>query len=105
QYADLPELTGVPVIVDLVDVDSQKFFDYAENARGMKKWLYRLEGRRLRRAECSLPSRARAITLVTEAEAELYRSFCPNDRTFAVSNGVDCEYFRPENDSPTPWTP
>jgi polysaccharide biosynthesis protein PslH len=95
QYLDLPELSDVPAIVDLVDVDSQKFFDYAAHSRGLKKQLYQLEGRRLRRLECSLPGRVRAITLVTEAEAELYRSFCPNDRTHAVSNGVDLDYFQP----------
>ncbi len=105
QYTDVPELASVPLVVDLVDVDSQKFFDYAELSRGAKRWLYRLEGRRLRRLECSLLQRAKAITLVSEPEAELYRSFCPNDRTFAIPNGVDLDYFRPENDSPNPWTP
>ena len=63
QYLDLPELSGIPAIVDLVDVDSQKFFDYAEHTHGMKKFLYRLEGRRLRLLETSLPGRAQAITL------------------------------------------
>jgi polysaccharide biosynthesis protein PslH len=105
QYTDLPELSGIPVVVDLVDVDSQKFFDYAKLARGPKRWLYQLEGRRLRRLECSLPGRAKAITLVSEPEAALYRSFCPNDRTLAVSNGVDLDYFRPQNDGPNPWKP
>jgi polysaccharide biosynthesis protein PslH len=95
QYLDLPALSDTPVIVDLVDVDSQKFFDYAEHARGLKKWLYKLEGRRLRRLECTLPGRAKAITLVSEAEADVYRSFCPNDRTIAIPNGVDLDYFRP----------
>jgi sugar transferase (PEP-CTERM/EpsH1 system associated) len=103
QYAEMPELAGVPVVVDLVDVDSQKFLDYAELSRGLKRWLYRLEARRLRRVERYLPARAKAITLVCESEAELYRSICPNERTFAVPNGVDLDYFRPENGGPTPW--
>lgn len=95
QYLDLPGLQGIPAVVDLVDVDSQKFFDYTATARGLKKWLYQLEGQRLRRLECTLPGRVQAITLVSEAEAEIYRSFCPNDRTHAVTNGVDLEYFQP----------
>ncbi len=95
QYLDLPELAGVPAVVDLCDVDSQKFFDYAAHARGLKRRLYSLEGHRLRRAECSLPGRVQAITLVSQAEADLYRSFCPNDRTHAITNGVDLDYYQP----------
>jgi sugar transferase (PEP-CTERM/EpsH1 system associated) len=94
-YLDLPELSGVPAIVDLCDVDSQKFFDYAAHSQGLKRQLYLLEGRRLRHLESSLPARVQAITLVSEAEAALYRGFCPNDRTHAVTNGVDLEYYQP----------
>jgi len=95
QYLDLPELAGVPTVVDLCDVDSQKFLDYASQSRGLKRQLYKLEAHRLRRVECSLPSRVKAITLVSEAEANLYRSFCPNDCTHAITNGVDLDYYRP----------
>jgi sugar transferase (PEP-CTERM/EpsH1 system associated) len=95
QYLDLPGLKSVPTVVDLVDVDSQKFVDYTTSGRGLKKWLYQLEARRLRKLECTLPGRVQAITLVSEAEAQIYRSFCPNDRTHAITNGVDLEYFQP----------
>jgi polysaccharide biosynthesis protein PslH len=105
QYLDLPGLRNVRTVVDLVDVDSQKFFDYAVTAQWPKKWLYQLEGRRLRKLERSLPSRVDAITLVSEAEADLFRGICPNSKTVAVPNGVDLDYFRPENDGPNPWTP
>jgi sugar transferase (PEP-CTERM/EpsH1 system associated) len=95
QYLALPGLRNVPAIVDLVDVDSQKFLDYAEQARGLKRWLYQLEAARLRRLESSLPERVQAITLVSEAEANVYRGFCPNQKTYAMSNGVDLDYFQP----------
>jgi sugar transferase (PEP-CTERM/EpsH1 system associated) len=105
QYLECPVLTGVPAVIDLVDVDSQKWFDYAEKTTGLKRRLFQLEGRRLRRLECSLPNRAQAITLVSEAEADVYRSFCPNDRTVAVPNGVDLDCFRPHPEGPRPWQP
>lgn len=95
QYLDAPELASVPTIVDLVDVDSQKWFDYAGAAGGLKRWLFRLEGRRLRALERSLPERFRAITLVSEAEAEIYRGIVSNTRTLGISNGVDLDYFSP----------
>src|SRR5262249_2204427 len=43
-YLDLPELRDLPAVVDLVDVDSQKWLDYALSARGWRAWLYRTEG-------------------------------------------------------------
>jgi sugar transferase (PEP-CTERM/EpsH1 system associated) len=95
-YLRRPELRGVPVVVDLVDVDSQKWLDYAAASRGPSAWLYRTEGRRLRRLEQGLPSWARAVTLVSEAEADLCRRFCPDGEVAAVANGVDLAYFRPE---------
>jgi sugar transferase (PEP-CTERM/EpsH1 system associated) len=105
QYLDLPGLRNVRTVVDLVDVDSQKFFDYAATAHRPKNWLYQLEGRRLRKLESTLPGRVDAITLVSDAEAELFRGVCPNDKTASVPNGVDLDYFRPENDGPNHWTP
>lgn len=99
QYATVPELADVPLVVDLVDVDSQKWLDYARAARGVKRHLYRLEAERLRRLEKMLPARARGVTLVSQLEAELYRSFCPNPRTYSVPNGVDLEYFQPAGEA------
>jgi sugar transferase (PEP-CTERM/EpsH1 system associated) len=94
-YLRLPELAGVPAVVDIMDVDSQKWLDYTVTARGPLAWLYRLEGRRLRRLEEELPSWAHAVTLVGEAEADLYRQFCRPGTVRAVTNGVDLDYFRP----------
>jgi glycosyltransferase involved in cell wall biosynthesis len=100
QYLNVAPLRGVPALVDLVDVDSQKWLDYAAGASGIKRAMYRCEGRRLRKLECSLPDRARAVTLVSQAEADLYCSFCPSDRIHAVANGVDLEYFDPDRYEP-----
>jgi sugar transferase (PEP-CTERM/EpsH1 system associated) len=96
---EVPELGGARKVVDLVDVDSQKWFDYAAQAPRWKSSLYQLEGRRLRQLEKSLPSRVDAITLVSEAEANVYRQFCPNDKTYAIENGVDLDFFTPAPDA------
>jgi sugar transferase (PEP-CTERM/EpsH1 system associated) len=95
-YLRTAELRGVPAVIDLVDVDSQKWLDYAEADRGPRAWLYRTEGRRLRLLERDLPGWARAVTLVSEAEARLYRRFGPGAAAHAVTNGVDLEVFRPD---------
>jgi sugar transferase (PEP-CTERM/EpsH1 system associated) len=94
-YLRLEGLRHVPAVVDLVDVDSQKWLDYAARGRGCKGWLYRTEGRRLRALEGELPAWARAVTVVSEREAELYRRFCRPGEVRAVRNGVDLDYFQP----------
>ena len=100
QHADAVAQENVPLIVDLVDVDSQKWLDYSALAREPKRTLYALEGRRLRNLEGRIARRAQSVTLVSEAEAELFRRVCPNDHTFAVPNGVDLDYFKPSDCSP-----
>jgi sugar transferase (PEP-CTERM/EpsH1 system associated) len=99
QFLDLPELADVPVLLDLIDVDSQKWFDYAARASGVRRSLFNIEGGRLRRLEQSLPSKVKAIALVSRWEAELYRSFCPFGAVFVISNGVDLDYFQLRGDS------
>src|SRR5262249_20912596 len=39
-YLQSEQLKHVPAVVDLVDVDSQKWQDYAETSRGPRRWLY-----------------------------------------------------------------
>jgi polysaccharide biosynthesis protein PslH len=95
QYLKAPGLDGMPAIVDLIDVDSQKWFDYAEQTSGLPRWLLGLEGRRLRQLERSLPTKARAVILVSRCETDLFRSFCATDSVYAIPNGVDLDYFNP----------
>jgi polysaccharide biosynthesis protein PslH len=95
QYLKAPGLDGMPTIVDLIDVDSQKWFDYAAQTSGLPRWLLGLEGRRLRRLERSLPAKARSIILVSRCETDLFRSFCATDSAYAIPNGVDLDYFSP----------
>jgi polysaccharide biosynthesis protein PslH len=101
-YLQRSGLEHVPGYVDLVDVDSQKWYDFAEAVRPPKNWLYKFEGMRLRQLERSLPKWAKAVSIVSAAEAQVYESFAgPNTATVAT-NGVDLDYFAPVPiDAPT----
>jgi len=81
------------VVLDLVDVDSEKWHNYAARARGPARWLFDLEGRRLRSLEQKLAARSHAVALVSEAEAQLFRGIAPSTPVFGVPNGVDLDYF------------
>ena len=94
-YLQMPELKKIPAIVDLVDVDSQKWFDYAQTAGWPLRSVFLLEGRRLRRLETTAVGRAHVVTLVSEAEADLLREIAPDSEVRAIANGVDLDHFVP----------
>ena len=95
QYLRGGQTATIPAVVDLVDVDSQKWADYGASGRGPMAWLHRLEGRRLGALERSIPAWAHAVTLVSEAEAVLFRQSGGVGPICAITNGVDLEAFRP----------
>lgn len=89
QYAP----ADVPMVLDLVDVDSEKWLDYARMRR--PSWAYRLESRRLRRLEGEYARRASCTFLSTEPEKELFQTFAPERRAACMENGVDFDRFDP----------
>jgi len=95
-------LTGTPSVIDVMDVDSQKWVDFAEHKRGPKRWLYLLEGRRVRKLERDLPRWAKAVSLVSRAEADVFDSIAGKGTALAAANGVDLEYFQPRRDPEQP---
>ena len=92
-YAAL--LPDVPAVLDMVDVDSAKWAQYARFAPIPLRPVYALEARRLRRYEASLAGRFQRITLATANEERLYKSFAPQARTETVLSGVDFDFFQP----------
>ncbi|EAQ30319.1 Glycosyl transferase, group 1 [Erythrobacter sp. NAP1] len=84
------------VIVDLCDVDSAKFESYA--ASGQRVWLNEREGRLLALEEERLARRADATVLISDNEAELFRSrlqFPSMARVKVIGNGIDAHAFDP----------
>ncbi|MCX5662956.1 MAG: glycosyltransferase [Planctomycetota bacterium] len=89
-------------VLDLVDVDSLKWETYAATGSPPMSWIYALEARRLSPIEAGRQDRLDAVTLVSAAEAEVYRQRAPEARPpVVVSNGVDLAYFAP---TPDPMT-
>jgi sugar transferase (PEP-CTERM/EpsH1 system associated) len=82
---------GLPYVLDLVDVDSEKWAQYARLRR--PGFLYGIEGRRMREFERSVAGRAVQNILTTENEAGILRRMAPAVPVVSVENGVDTEYF------------
>jgi polysaccharide biosynthesis protein PslH len=93
----VPDRQGARVILDMVDVDSEKWRQYAETGSGPARAIYRREGRTLLALERQAAARADAVLLVSRAEVELFTSLAPEaaSRTHCVGNGVDIAYFDP----------
>ena len=83
-------------VMDLGDVDSAKFAQYAESARGPMRWVYRREAKLLFDFERATATRADVATFVSEAEASLFRDLTGLGTIRAVSNGIDLGFFDPE---------
>jgi sugar transferase (PEP-CTERM/EpsH1 system associated) len=95
----------VPLLVDLVDVDSAKWAAYADHHRWPLSWLYRREGRKLLAYERSVVAAAQRSFLATDKEVELLLSLAPEcaGRVQAMGNGVNAEFFSPQADRRSPF--
>jgi len=85
-------------VIDFVDVDSQKWTEYATRQPRPLSWIYAREGRTLLEFERRMARRMDASLFVSPAEAQLFQSLAPEaaGKLHAVSNGVDTDFFSPE---------
>ncbi len=88
----LGRFTG-PRVLDLVDVDSEKWRQYAAHSRLPRKAVYALEHRLLRNYEKRLVHEFDRTILISEAEKGLLAAFAPGERVEVIPNGVEAEYW------------
>ncbi|MBI1337961.1 MAG: TIGR03087 family PEP-CTERM/XrtA system glycosyltransferase [Phycisphaera sp.] len=87
-------------VIDLVDVDSQKWRAYAKSTWSPKRFVFAAEARRLRRVERGDFDRFDAVTVVSENEAKAYREHVgDHPNLVVVRNGVALDYFHPLEDA------
>lgn len=98
---------GLTNLVDFVDVDSAKWTQYADQRRWPMSWLYRREGRALLAYERRIARASARSFFVTEQETSLFRSMAPEctGTVEAMCNGVDADYFAPDAQRPSPFSP
>ena len=93
------------VIFDMVDLDSDKWRQYAEAASGLLAWIYRREMRTLLHVEREAAFRFGATLLVSPHEVNAFLQVAPGARksVWSVPNGVDLSFFTPERSYPNPF--
>lgn len=92
-------------IIDFVDIDSDKWRQYAEKKSWPMSWLYRRESRSLLDYERQVARKFDASLFVSQAEADLFKQLAPESaaKTGFFNNGVDTEYFSPVHAYPNPY--
>ena len=92
-------------IVDLVDVDSEKWSAYARSGTGPMRHVHAREARMVAGLEARIVAECDWSVLVSPAEAALLASRNPGGaaRIRSVSNGVDHAFFDPERRYDPPY--
>ncbi len=92
-------------VIDFVDIDSDKWRQYAEKKSWPMCWVYQREARTLFDYERRVTHEFAAAAFVSDAEAALFRKLAPDcaDKVFGFSNGVDTDYFSPDHVFASPY--
>jgi sugar transferase (PEP-CTERM/EpsH1 system associated) len=94
-------------VIDFCDIDSEKWRQYAEQKSFPMNLVYRYEAKQLLRYERQVARDYDASLFVSAPEAELFRTLAPESspKIGHFSNGVDTDYFSPEQQHPSPYAP
>lgn len=92
-------------VMDFVDIDSDKWHQYAPTKPWPLSWLYRRESDKLLAWERRVAAAFDASLFVSAAEAADFRRLAPEsaERVGYFHNGVDTEYFSPERAYANPY--
>ncbi len=85
-------------VIDFVDVDSEKWRQYAGTRRWPLAPLFQREAGHLLAYERSIAQHFEGATFVSRAEADLFKALAPESehKVQFFNNGVDADYFSPQ---------
>lgn len=100
-----PRPDGPLQILDMVDVDSEKWRAYAATTEGPKRLVWAREARTLLAFERRAAAQFDRTLLVSAQEAQTFATLAPEvaSRIDWLENGVDVERFTPQCDWPNPF--
>lgn len=104
QYIEEP---ACPSVLDLCDVDSEKWRQYSERRGFPMNLVYKREARLLASSERLFSERFDSVVLVSDSECDLFRKVAPSAsaRTHTLRNGVDTVFFDPALTFQSPFSP
>lgn len=102
QYVEsgqLTQLADCERVIDFVDVDSDKWRQYADKKSGIAEWVFNREYQLLAQYENTICAEFDHSLFVSPDEAALFSSRQPvaqQDKVHGLLNGVDVDFFDPE---------
>ncbi|MGE0864754.1 MAG: TIGR03087 family PEP-CTERM/XrtA system glycosyltransferase [Vicinamibacterales bacterium] len=95
RFAVQPPLDKIPLILDFVDVDSQKWRDMAAVNRPPLSWVYAREAATLGAFEARAATHAAAALVVNAREAAIARRLAPAADVRVLNNGIEIGRLQP----------
>lgn len=98
QYVSKKLPATTKTVLDLEDVDSDKWKQYAKKHTWPMRWIYQRESRYLLAFEAAMAKEFDATVLVSKEEADFFKELVPEVKQKVVyrTQGVDSEFFDPK---------
>jgi len=99
QFVEHEQYIDKTRVLDMADIDSDKWRQYAENKPWYSRWIYSREQKILAKHEQQVLQGFEAVTFITDEEAALFRTMSAKqfqEKIYTLSNGVDTDYFNPK---------
>lgn len=91
-------------VVDFVDIDSDKWTQYAKHQKWPFSWIYQREGKKLFLYEKQISHQVYKSLFVSEFEAKMYADKIGYHRGIDfMNNGVDSDFFSPQHQLDNPY--
>jgi len=97
--------TDLDLIIDFVDVDSDKWLQYSQKAKWPMNWVYKREAKQLLAFDSEVARLAKMNIFVSEEESILFKGLVESEsnKISFVNNGVDIAFFNPGERHKTPY--
>lgn len=97
RFALAAPLADIPLVLDFIDIDSQKWRELSAAAYPPMAWLYRREAVTLSRFESRAARHAFSSLVVNDREAAIARTLAPDAAIQIVNNGVELKRLAPQS--------
>jgi sugar transferase (PEP-CTERM/EpsH1 system associated) len=98
QYCDGAKYVHLERVIDFVDVDSDKWRQYADKKTGIAQWVFQRESQLLAKYETKICRDFNHSLFVSSDEAKLFCQLQPSiepNKVHGLLNGVDVDFFDP----------
>ncbi len=102
QFVEAEKFSHCHRVVDFVDMDSDKWTQYAEKKQWPMSWVYHREARTLLQYEKTTAKKCNKSLFVSNKEADFFSKKLNDDdiKVDYVNNGVDADYFSSNEELP-----